>query len=201
MLLLRPNVEELSTSVGQGSISLSGAVSGRQSFLTAFGNGAKCYYIIQDGTAWEYGLGTITDSGIGILARNLVLASSIGGAKLYLSHLTTKRVFCDVMPDLLINKGVLTFPDGDTQPSVKNGQVFIVDNTKATTITMFLDGVPGQVIKLVFTNNKTTLFNGANIKNFLASNITPTEKDVVRYCNFQFSGADVWYHLSSSANT
>lgn len=73
MPLLADRVRETTTTVGTGTITLAGAVTGFQSFNTAFANGNTVYYVIQGGTEWEIGIGTV---GTGTLARTTVLQSS-----------------------------------------------------------------------------------------------------------------------------
>lgn len=56
-----------------------------------------------------------------------------------------------------------TFTDGDTTPSVDDGNIFNATNTGATTITAFDDGRPGQIIYVQPTNGNTTLKNNSFI--------------------------------------
>ena len=76
-LVLKDRVQEVSTTSGTGTLTLTGAVSGFQTFSTAIGNGNTTYYTIFDNTAyvWEVGIGTV---GAGTLARTTVLANSSG---------------------------------------------------------------------------------------------------------------------------
>lgn len=93
-LVVRDRVNETSTTVGTGTFTLAGAVTGFQSF-SAIGNGNTTYYTIalQGGSEWEVGLGTYTSSGT-TLSRDTVLSSSAGGSKVSFSA-GTKNVFCD----------------------------------------------------------------------------------------------------------
>ena len=88
-LVVKDRVRENSTTIGTGSLTLSGAVSGFQTFSTAIGNGNTTYYAIVNGTEWEVGLGTVS---AGALSRDTVLSSSTG-SKISLSA-GTKDVFC-----------------------------------------------------------------------------------------------------------
>jgi hypothetical protein len=92
--VLADRVQETSTTVGTGSLTLAGAVAGYQSF-SAIGNGNNTYYTIalQGGSEWEVGIGTYTSSGT-TLSRDTVLASSASGAKVSFSA-GIKQVFCD----------------------------------------------------------------------------------------------------------
>jgi len=53
--------------------------------------------------------------------------------------------------------------DGDTTPTVLNQRVLYTNNTGATSITFFDDGVDGQEIKIVATDANTTLVNSTNL--------------------------------------
>lgn len=98
--MLKPRVKETSTTTGTGTLSLAGAVSGFQTFVAAFGTGNACYYSIVHGTAWEVGIGTVTDAATDTLSRDTILASSAGGAALNLGA-GTKTVFCDVTAEAI----------------------------------------------------------------------------------------------------
>jgi hypothetical protein len=89
-LVVKDRVQETSTTTGTGTFTLSGAVSGFQSF-SAIGNGNTTYYAIVGGAEWEVGLGTYTSSGT-TLSRNTILESSNGGTAVNFSA-GTKNVF------------------------------------------------------------------------------------------------------------
>ena len=74
-LVLADRVREQSNTSGTGTFTLSGAVTGYQTFSSAIGNGNTCYYTISNPgtTEWEVGIGTV---GAGTLARTTVLSSS-----------------------------------------------------------------------------------------------------------------------------
>ena len=73
-LVLKDRVREQSTTTGTGSFTLTGAVTGFQSFSSAIGNTNTTYYTISDNTNWESGIGTVS---AGALSRDTVLSSSI----------------------------------------------------------------------------------------------------------------------------
>lgn len=77
-LVLADRVKEETASAGTGAVTLSGAVSGFQSFAV-IGNANTTYYAIvaQSPGEWEVGLGTYTAAGT-LLARTTVLANSAG---------------------------------------------------------------------------------------------------------------------------
>lgn len=79
-LILGDRIQETSTSVGTGTITLAGAVTGYQSFAV-IGNNNTTYYTIADqsGSNWEVGIGTYTLANTS-LARTTILASSNANA-------------------------------------------------------------------------------------------------------------------------
>jgi hypothetical protein len=89
-LVLKDRVREQSTTTGTGSFTLTGAVTGFQSFSSAIGNTNTTYYTISDNTNWEVGLGTVS---AGAISRDTVLASSNSGSLVNFPA-GTKDVFC-----------------------------------------------------------------------------------------------------------
>jgi len=85
-------VKETTSTVGAGTVTLTGAMSGFQAF-SVLGDGSKCYYRIEDGTSWEIGIGTYTSSGT-TLSRDVILASTNSGSAITLSG--TATVFHDI---------------------------------------------------------------------------------------------------------
>lgn len=73
-------VLEGTTTTGTGTYSLSGAVAGHQTFVAGVGNAATVYYMVTDGTDWEVGVGTVTDSSPDTLSRDTILDSSNAGS-------------------------------------------------------------------------------------------------------------------------
>jgi hypothetical protein len=92
-LVLADRVKETSTTAGQGTITLAGAVTGFQSF-SVIGDGNTTYYTIagQGTSEWEVGIGTYTASGT-TLSRDTVLASSAGAPTKTNFGVGTKDVF------------------------------------------------------------------------------------------------------------
>jgi hypothetical protein len=75
---LGDRVREVSTTTGTGSLTLSGAAVGYQSFDSVLDTGDTTWYAIAIGASWEVGLGTFTAPAT--LARTAILASSNGGS-------------------------------------------------------------------------------------------------------------------------
>jgi hypothetical protein len=92
-LIVKDRVQQTTTTVGTGTVTLSGAVLGYQSFA-AIGDGNTTYYAIVDPLLhdWEVGIGTYTASGT-TLSRDTVLSSSTGASPISFAA-GTKNVFC-----------------------------------------------------------------------------------------------------------
>jgi hypothetical protein len=90
--IVQDRVQETSTSVGTGTITLAGAVTGYQSFA-AIGNLNTTYYTIADqaGSNWEVGVGTYYAANLS-LSRVTVLSSSNSNAAVTFGP-GTKSVF------------------------------------------------------------------------------------------------------------
>lgn len=92
-LVVKDRVQETTTTVGTGTVTLGGAVLSFQTFA-AIGDGNTTYYAIVDPTAgdWEAGIGTYTASGT-TLSRDTILSSSNGGSPVSFGA-GTKNVIC-----------------------------------------------------------------------------------------------------------
>ena len=130
-LVLDDRVKETSTTTSTGTLDLSGAVSGFQTFVAGIGDGNTTYYAIvnRDAAEWETGLGTITDSSTDTLARTTVIASSnsdsavdfSAGTKDVFTTLPASKVgYLDGNNNFIVGKGAagvdytLTFDGADS---------------------------------------------------------------------------------------
>jgi hypothetical protein len=104
MIYLANRVQETSTTVGTGTFTLNGAVTGYRTFTSALGNGNKCIYTIehQSLNEWEIGFGTI---GSGTLARNSILESSSANTAVNFSA-GTKNVFVSAPVDSFVGSRI-----------------------------------------------------------------------------------------------
>ena len=84
-------IKETTAVTGTGTATLAGAVTGYQSFNAGVGDGNSTYYVMEDGTNWEVGIGKYTHSGT-TLARSTVIASSNSDGKVEWTS-GTKTVF------------------------------------------------------------------------------------------------------------
>jgi len=114
--LIKDRVLETCSSPGTGAITLLGAVTGYQSFSTAFSstNGTTTYYCIADqgGANWEVGLGTWNTGNT--LSRTTVYASSNAGSTVNFAS-GTQNVFCTYPAEqALYSGGPLGTPSSGT---------------------------------------------------------------------------------------
>ena len=114
-LVLDDRVKETSTTTGTGTLNLSGAVSGFQTFVAGIGDGNTTYYAIvnRDESEWETGLGTVTDATTDTLARTTVIASSNSDSAVSFSSGTK-----DVFTTLPASKAV--YEDGSSDVTLPN---------------------------------------------------------------------------------
>lgn len=72
-------VQESANNPGTATtINLAGPATGRRGFVAAFGSGALVDYVMDDGTNWEYGQGTVTAGSPNTLTRTTVVENSLG---------------------------------------------------------------------------------------------------------------------------
>ena len=150
-LVVKDRVKETTTTTGADPIELAGAVDQFQTFVAGVGTTNTTYYAIEDanGTAWEVGLGTVTDADPDTLSRSTILASSTG-SKLVLTS-GTHTVFCTYPAGKSVyldaNNNVagnisLAVPyatiTGDTTITVANVVVFANATSGAIDVTLYL---------------------------------------------------------------
>jgi len=101
-LVINDRVKETTTTTGTGAVSLSGAVTGFETFAAGIGNSNTTYYCIahQDQAEFEVGLGTL-DSDSSDLTRTTVISSSNSDSAVNFSS-GTKDVFCTLPASKLI---------------------------------------------------------------------------------------------------
>lgn len=75
----------------------------------------------------------------------------------------------------------IIFPDGYTNPSIKDGNVFHFNNTSATSIWRIYDGIDSQIIYLIDLNGNTTLNHGNWIKTLSELAINMTANKVYKF--------------------
>lgn len=112
--ILADRVFETTTTTGTGTVNLDGAATGFQTFVAGVGDGNETYYVLEDGTDWEVGIGTVTSGSPNTLSRDTVLQSSNSDAAINWGS-GTRNVFVS-MP-------------ADKQPIVDKANTFSADNT------------------------------------------------------------------------
>mgnify|MGYP003121317012 CR=1 FL=1 len=125
----------LTATTGTGSIALGSVVAGYQSFSAAgITNGDTVRYTIEDGTNWEIGTGTLSNS-VGTMSRS-VIDSSSGGSALTLSG-NAKVFLTAAANDILVEVvedtspqlgGNLDVQAREITTSTSNGNVKITPN-------------------------------------------------------------------------
>lgn len=80
--MIYERVQQTSTTSGTGTLSMTGTVNGRRTFVGQVGTGNQCYYAIEDsgGVDWEIGIGAVTSGSPDTLTRATVIASSNSNA-------------------------------------------------------------------------------------------------------------------------
>lgn len=126
-LVVKDRVKQTTTTAGTGTITLSGSVSGFQTF-SVIGDGNTTYYAIVDSISgdWEVGLGTYTASGT-TLSRDTVLESSNSGSlvpfaagtkDVFVTYPAEKAVMVDGSTVLIPNGGIV--PNANTTGTSSN---------------------------------------------------------------------------------
>ena len=147
-LALADRVKETSTTTGTGTINLAGAVEGFQTFVAGVGNGNTTFYAIQDsgGTAWEVGIGTITDASPDPLARTTVISStnsdnaislSSGTHTVFGTYPAGKAVYLDSNGNLSHRAIPYATITGDTTVTTSNEVVFVNASSGEVDVTLY----------------------------------------------------------------
>lgn len=125
-------VRETTTTTGQGTVTLAGAVTGFQSF-SVIGNANTTYYTIagQSTSEWEVGIGTYTASGT-TLSRDTVLASSAGAPTKTTFSAGIKDVFVTYPADRSVYEetsgNAVLFPIWENTPTVSGAYSMTAGN-------------------------------------------------------------------------
>ena len=115
--VINDRVKETTSTLGTGTVTLSGAALGFQSFSSGIGAGNSTYYTIALGNQWEVGIGTVTNATT--FTRDSVISSSNTSNLVNFSS-GVKDIFC-------------ALPATYTPSPVMEAQKFV--NTHSTSIT------------------------------------------------------------------
>ena len=154
-LIVKDRVQETTSTTGTGTLTLSGAVSGYQTFSSAIGNGNTTYYSITDGVNWEVGIGTVA---AGTLSRDTVLSNSLGTTALITFAAGVKNVF-------------VTYP-ADKAVTIDGVQTLTNKTLTSPTLTAPVLGTPasGTLTNCTFpTLNQNTTGTAANVTGIVAA--------------------------------
>ena len=148
--VVNDRVKETTTSQGTGTINLAGAETGFETFVAGIGNSNTTYYCIQaqGGSAFEIGVGTVTDASPDTLSRTAIISSSNGDAAVDFGA-GTKDVFCT----LPASKAVIE--DNSTNANI----------TGNLTLGGTVDGVDIAARDAVLTSTTTTATNANTTAN------------------------------------
>jgi len=139
-LVLQDRVREISTTLGSGTLTLSGAYpGGYRTFASCVPNGSTTYYCIHNTTngvltEWEVGLGTYSSN---TLTRDTVLSSSASGAKVSFSA-GDKEVFITYPAEKAI------YEEADGQTLINGGPITVVGSNVTS-----LPALPAELGKFV----------------------------------------------------
>lgn len=120
---------------------------------------------IRDGYGYEY---TLFDASLNIYRDSGVANTTGAYFGIDDGQTTTPRVDRHV-----------TFTDADTTPTVAAGNFFTANNTGATSITTFDDGIEFQAIEVRFANSNTTLVDGATLQLAGGANFVGSSNDII----------------------
>ena len=115
--VINDRVKETTSTTGTGTVTLTGAQLGFQSFSSGIGSGNSCYYTIALGSQWEVGIGSLTNATT--FTRDTVISSSNASSLVSFST-GSKDIFC-------------ALPAKWTPSPVMYAQTFV--NTHSTTLT------------------------------------------------------------------
>jgi hypothetical protein len=164
-LVVKDRVKVTTTTTGTGAVTLGTADPSFEDF-SVVGDGNQTYYAITAATDWEVGVGTYSAIG-GTLSRDVVLASSNGGAAVDLPA-GIKTVFVTYPAE----KASVTFPSGSRTSnytaSINEG---VLTDTTGGSFTVTLPSSPLAGSQVVVsdaggswgTNNLTVARNGSTI--------------------------------------
>ena len=166
-LVLKDRVKETTATTGTGSYVLAGAVTGFQSFTSALADGDTTYYAVENGTDWETGLGTWTESTT-TLARTTVYESSNSGNAVNWGS-GTKDVFITQPASRVGNMPVYATPALLPSSGNQDGDIAFVLSTNS----VFVSKTNGWY-RIATVNNSPTFTTSPSASYYLATDGTAT---------------------------
>lgn len=149
-------VKETTTTTGLGTYSLAGAAAGFRTFVAGVGTANQCHYVVENGTDWEVGIGTVTDAAPDTLSRDVILASSNAGAAVNWGA-GTKNVFCAGLASAGqvwfndLTPAQITLDQNDYAPAgiVEGTTVLRLSTDQPRSITGIAGGRDGRILTVV----------------------------------------------------
>jgi hypothetical protein len=171
-----------------------GNASGSQSFVAAGSNNtASGQFSFAAGRrakathAGSFVWGDSTNADVNSLGANTFTVRASGGTYIHGSENITGGA---------LSTGFGTFADGATTPSVSGGNLFLTQNTTATTITDFTGENLGQTITILFGDNNTTVQASGTVLLKSAAAFAASTNDTLTLVAAQGN----WYEVSRSVN-
>jgi hypothetical protein len=180
-LVLKDRVKEGTTTSGTGTVVLTGAATGYQSFAV-IGNGNQTYYTIAGGSDYEVGIGTYY-SGNTSLSRDTILASSNANAAVTLSGTYDVFVTYPAEAAVYLDGGNAIFANGSSNVTFSAINVSTATINTVTLTTGTISAAP---------NAATDIVNKTYVDSIVATGIhyhapvlveSPTALDPVTYNN------------------
>jgi hypothetical protein len=198
--VINDRVKETTSTTGTGTVTLSGAQTGFQSFSSGIGAGNSTYYTIALGAQFEVGIGALTNATT--FTRDTVITSSNSNSLVdFLAG--TKDIFCTLPASELYKENFDTTVQTSNFNVVKNTGYFV--NTTSAAITATLPSSPAFGDQVTFvdysgTFNLTDKGLGINLNgNKLNGTTTPSGIAVqFQSCTLTFTDATQGWKVTSA---
>ena len=140
-----------------------------------FGDGCDDVHSFSGSIIQDCGTGTYFSSSAG----SIEISGSFGEAHLHVDgHITASG---HISASGVFSQNIHTLTQNNATPSVAAGNLFITNNTSATTITGLTNGVVGQEVTIIVNDTNTDFQDGTNFNLFRSLNwTTATTNDVLR---------------------
>jgi len=156
--VINDRVKETTSTIGTGTVTLSGAATGFQSFSSGIGSSNSTYYTIALGNQFEVGIGTLTNATT--FTRDSVITSSNTNTLVDFSA-GTKDIFCTLPASkaIVLNTSSQIDVTGDTFITTSNGNITLTPNGagKVSLSSILYPNADGTANQVLQTNGSGTL--------------------------------------------